>query len=85
MGGELSNSGGPGVTNPDFVRLLYQNILQRSPDDAGYNYWVSEIEQSGNRGGMIVSFSNSGEYIDLTEDAMNNFLANVPLDGYILI
>lgn len=82
---EFATLYGPSVSNRDFVTLLYQNILNRSPDHAGYDYWLNEIGQSGNRGGMIVSFSNSGEYIDLTRPAINDYLSNVPLDGYILI
>lgn len=76
---------GPDVDNREFINLLYQNILGRGADQAGYEYWLDEIEMFGNRGGMIVSFANSDEYITLTQDDINQFLSDVPLDGYILI
>lgn len=84
-GTEFQSLYGSSVDNYQFINLLYQNILGRAADQAGYNYWISEINQSGNRGGMIVSFANSSEYIGNTEDAINSYLAGVPLDGYILI
>lgn len=76
---------GPSVNNYQFVDLLYQNILHRAADQAGYDYWIAEINQSGNRGGMIVSFANSNEYIGATQEAIDAYLASVSLDGYILI
>ena len=81
---EFQDMYGTQVNNSDFVNLLYQNILGRAAEQAGYDYWLSEINGSGNRGGMIVSFANSNEYIGLTQDAIDTYLANVALDGYIL-
>ncbi|MDD5399888.1 MAG: DUF4214 domain-containing protein [Sulfurimonas sp.] len=82
---EFQSLYGPSVNNYDFVNLLYQNILHRAADQAGYDYWVTEINQAGNRGGMVVSFANSGEYTNNTQAAIDTYLAAVPLDGYILI
>ncbi|MGM0988219.1 MAG: nidogen-like domain-containing protein [Pseudomonadota bacterium] len=76
---------GDDVAERDFVELLYQNILERAPDQAGYDYWLDEISATGNRGGMIVSFANSAEYIGNTQGEIGDFLAGVPLDGYILV
>ena len=76
---------GENVDNYQFVNLLYQNILNRTADQAGYDYWIAEINAFGNRGGMIVSFANSEEYIGNTQEAIDAYLANVGLDGYILI
>ena len=82
---EFQNMYGSSVDNYNFVNLLYQNILGRAADQAGYDYWVAEINQAGNRGGMVVSFANSGEYIGNTQTDIDTYLAAVPLDGYILI
>lgn len=43
---EFTSTYGPSVSNGAFVNLLYQNILSRAPDQAGYNYWLNEINQS---------------------------------------
>lgn len=82
---EFQNLYGASVDNYQFINLLYQNILGRQADQAGYDYWISEIDNSGDRGGMIVSFANSGEYIENTQESIAAYLANVGLDGYILI
>ncbi len=82
---EFQDLYGASVDNYQFVNLLYQNILNREADQAGYEYWIEEINDSGDRGGMIVSFANSGEYIINTEASIDAYLANVGLDGYILI
>ncbi|MDQ1244620.1 MAG: hypothetical protein QG565_960, partial [Campylobacterota bacterium] len=82
---EFQNLYGESVNNYQFVNLLYQNILNREADLAGYDYWIAEINAYGNRGGMIVSFANSNEYIQNTQETIDTYLANVGLDGYILI
>lgn len=76
---------GPSVSDTQFVNLLYQNILGRAADQPGYDYWLPEIQASGDRGGMIVSFANSTEYIGETATLIDTFLGSVPLDGYILV
>lgn len=82
---EFQTMYGASVSDADFVNLLYQNILHRAADQAGYNYWLPEIQASGDRGGMIVSFANSTEYMGETADLIDTFLGSVPLDGYILV
>lgn len=82
---EFQNLYGSQVNDRSFVNLLYQNILGRAADQAGYDYWVNEIVETGNRGGMIVSFANSNEYIDLTQTAIDTYLSDVSLDGYVLV
>jgi hypothetical protein len=84
-GEEFQTLYGDNVDNYEFVNLLYQNILNRIADQAGYDYWIDEINEAGDRGGMIVSFANSDEYIENTQEAIDAYLANVGLDGYILI
>lgn len=75
---------GADVSNSDFVNLLYQNILHRTADQSGYDYWLNEINQTGDRGSMIVGFSNSVEYETETASTIDSFLANVTLNNYVL-
>ncbi|CAM5335704.1 hypothetical protein SSTU70S_04941 [Stutzerimonas stutzeri] len=55
-----------------FIDLLYQNILDRAPDQAGYIYWVDHLygmNKSGlnpngvvlSRADVLVGFSESAE------------------------
>jgi hypothetical protein len=67
------------VNNPDFaerewkrslVLLHYFGYLHRSPDDApdgnlnGFNFWLKEVEVSGDIGRLSRGFMASGEYKD---------------------
>jgi len=68
-------------SDADFINQLYNNILGRDADSAGFNYWIHEIQGTGDRTGMIVSFSNSDEYAQAMDAAVNTFLDNVSLAG----
>ena len=49
--------------NPDFVRLVYLNVMGREPDPAGYTYWAQQLTFGGvRRGTMMVGFSESPEF-----------------------
>lgn len=51
------------VDNRAFVQLVYENVLDREPDSAGYNYWVDQLANRGiRRGTMMVGFSESPEF-----------------------
>jgi hypothetical protein len=67
------------VNNPEFARkeekrslvlLHYFGYLHRNPDDppdrglAGFDYWLREVEVSGDLARLPTAFMASGEYID---------------------
>lgn len=66
-------------SNEEFIDQLYNNILGRGADSAGYTYWLEEIAQTGDRSGMIVSFSNSAEYQNAQADAVRDYMNNATL------
>lgn len=82
---EFQSIYGQNVNNRDFVYTLYNKILNRAPDATGLNYWINEINLTGNRGGMVVSFTDSSEYITNMQSTVDNFLSTITLDGYTLI
>lgn len=48
---------------PEFVRLVYVNVLGREPDPEGYEYWANRVRSGAmTRGGMMVGFSESAEF-----------------------
>lgn len=67
-------------SNEEFINQLYNNILGRNADNAGYTYWLNEIGSSGNRSGMVVSFTNSVEYIADQEELVQDYINNVDLN-----
>lgn len=51
------------VSNEEFVLLVYNNVLNRTPDQGGYNYWVKRLnEKKITRGGVMLQFSESSEF-----------------------
>ncbi len=53
---------GSQATNENYVTNLYKNVLDRSPDENGFNYWVSQIESGyESKAELLIGFSESGE------------------------
>jgi hypothetical protein len=51
------------LTNREFVRRVYLNVLEREPDAAGWDYWTAELDQGRiNRGRLMIGYSESAEY-----------------------
>jgi len=55
------NPGSPGY-NAAYVTRCYASFLRRQPDSAGYNWWLSVLNSSGDYRGVINGFINSTEY-----------------------
>ncbi len=54
------------LTEDEFVELIYQNVLDRSPDDEGLDYWTG-IAQANGRTAVLLGFSESQEFKVQTE------------------
>jgi len=53
---------GNSLDNETFVALLYENVLDRAPEQAGYDYWVGMFEASSlSREAALAYFSESAE------------------------
>ncbi|MCA1247166.1 DUF4214 domain-containing protein [Massilia sp. MS-15] len=68
-------------TAPDdqlFVRLLYQNVLQREPDAAGAAFWLARLGDGQGREQVLVSFSESAENVAATLDLIGNGFQYTP-------
>lgn len=50
----------------EFVTLVYNNVLGRSPDQTGLDHWVNAIDKGMTRGELMLAFSESPEFIDQT-------------------
>ncbi len=57
--------------NDQFVVLVYNRILARQPDRAGFNYWVSQLDAGVPRGELIALFSESAEFVALSRPAVD--------------
>jgi len=54
------------LTNPEFVELLYQNVLNRAADAGGLAGWVGQLDGGATRAQVVVGFSESAEFIGNT-------------------
>lgn len=55
-----------GLSNAEFITLLYQNVFIRNPDGPGLRYWVEQLDGGLSRANVLVFFSNGPEFITLT-------------------
>ncbi len=51
------------LSHAAFLELVYENVLDRSPDASGLAYWVQRMNSGTTRGEVMVFFSESAEYI----------------------
>lgn len=64
------------LNNRDFVRLVYANVLDRAPDPVGWDHWTNALNRGYGRGAVMLAFSESAEYTNLTGTA-------APMAGYL--
>lgn len=51
------------LSDGDFVRLVYQNVLGREPDPGGLSHWTSALNSGSKRGSVMQQFSDSPEFV----------------------
>ncbi len=51
------------LSNAEFVRLVYRNVLGRQAEDTGFRFWVDKANRGTPRGDIMVGFSNSTEFV----------------------
>ncbi len=50
------------LTNRQFVELIFLNVLGRSPDQGGWDFWTGQLDAGMSRGQLMFLFSESDEY-----------------------
>lgn len=51
------------LSDTEFVDLIYQNVLGRLPDADGRAFWIDRLNTDLTRGGLLLFFSESEEYV----------------------
>ncbi len=54
------------LSDAEFVELVYQNVLGRAADAGGRDFWIGQLSAGVTRGEMMVGFSESPEFITVT-------------------
>lgn len=60
------------ASDVDFIKLLYENVLDRQPDAAGYVFWQEAMGRGLTREGLLAEFSESSE----NKNNVAEFVAN---------
>jgi hypothetical protein len=64
--GEFKSRFGSNLTNGQFVERMYANVLLRSPDAGGFNYWVGQLNSGQMTRAQVGSaFLDSAEFQNL--------------------
>ena len=59
---EFQNLYGSNPSNADFLTKLYSNVLHRTPDTGGYNWWLGELDAGRyDKTSALASFAESPE------------------------
>ena len=77
---EFQNTYG-NTSNSAYVTLVYNNVLDRSPDAGGLSYWVAQLDDGLPRGQMMVGFSESNEGIRLRRAVVDSVLFHLGMLG----
>jgi Ca2+-binding RTX toxin-like protein len=59
--GEFVSMYGAQPTHGDFLGKIYQNILHRAPDQAGFDYWLDAMDHGASPTDILAMFSQSQE------------------------
>ncbi|UTY59850.1 DUF4214 domain-containing protein [Massilia sp. erpn] len=61
---EFINLYGANPSNATFLNALYNNVLHRAPDQGGYNFWLTQLNNGASRAAVLASFASSQENRD---------------------
>jgi len=50
------------ISDSDYVKILYKTLLNREPDEQGYNGWVNILKHGKSREYVLSGFINSSEF-----------------------
>jgi len=63
---EFKSKFGSNLTNGEFVKRMYANVLLRAPDTVGYNFWVGQLNNGKMpRAQVALEFLDSAEFQNL--------------------
>ena len=65
---EFANRYGANVSDTEFITTMYNNVLERDPDDSGLAHYQGLLADGKTRGGLLLDFSESPENRELFKD-----------------
>jgi hypothetical protein len=78
---EFINLYGNNLNDSAYVNQLYHNVLHRTADKAGLDYWLGAINAGATRESVLVEFSESNENVAQLTGTLANGFSYVPWVG----
>ena len=62
------------ISNEELIRHMYLNVFGREPDQAGFDWWVGELDSgSRSQARAFIEMTQSNEYVLQTLEAVAAF------------
>ena len=58
---------GRNTTNAQYLTILYNALFDREPDQAGWDFWLAELNSGKDRGYVLDGFLYSAEFAELSQ------------------
>jgi len=75
---EFGDTYGANVGTDGFITALYRNVLHRTPDQAGFDYWNKVLGDGAQRADVLRDFSESTENVAQVVGVIQNGFAFTP-------
>lgn len=72
---------GANASNTTFLTALYNNVLHRTPDGGGLQFWEASMASGATRADVLVGFSDSAENIGVMAEIIGTGIAYIPYTG----
>lgn len=81
LSAEFQQRYGPTLSDADFVTLMYNNVLHRAPEQAGFDYWTGGMQHGLERSTVLLCFSESQENQAALATVIGNGFVYTPYYG----
>ncbi|MEM9395342.1 MAG: DUF4214 domain-containing protein [Pseudomonadota bacterium] len=71
------------LTNAQFVTLMYDNVLDRTPDSAGASFWLGSMAGGTSRAEVVAGFAESLEFQNKMAPVIENWAEGLGTDDVL--
>ena len=71
------------LSDAEFVTLLYNNVLDRAPDQGGFVNWTNALAAGMSRADVVAGFSQSAEFVATTRSAVTDWVRGQGVDDVL--
>lgn len=72
---------GANASDTLFLTKLYNNVLDRNPDQGGLDYWIGQLNSGMSRESALINFSESNENVSNVAALIGNGIQYQPWLG----